>query len=295
MTSAAPRGGGGLGATTNFSKLRDQSRRELAECIDKVRGAKALVLDPSLSGPLGLVAEKQLLKEHGVEKTYHLRAEPLETDQRAMVFVVRDSIVNMKAIAAQVRYDQARRHSVQYLVCLVPRRTIICERVLEEEAVYKHLVLTDLHLGLIPLEDDVLSMEIPDAYRQATGRGDKSALVDTARALRRLEALFGVIPVIKGKGALAKSVADMLLRMRREPAPATRATAGGGGEGEDAGGASVWGAGGEEEGSPRIDELILIDRCCDMVTPMLSQLTYQGLIDDLYGINNGVYLCNIHI
>lgn len=32
------------------------------------RGKKALVLDPKLSGPLSLIAQTSLLKEHGVEK-----------------------------------------------------------------------------------------------------------------------------------------------------------------------------------------------------------------------------------
>ena len=105
-------GPGTAGATANFTVLREQSRRELTECIDRVRGPKALVLDPSLSGPLGLIAEKQLLKDHGIEKTYHLRSEPLETDQRRMVFLVRDSILNMKAVAAQVKYNQQRREKV---------------------------------------------------------------------------------------------------------------------------------------------------------------------------------------
>jgi hypothetical protein len=199
--------GPGLGASPGFGALRERSRRELTQCIDTVQGAKALVLDPSLSGPLGLVAEKQLLKEHGVEKTYHLRCEPLDTDQRRMVFLVRDSILNMKAIAAQVKYNQQRREKLEYVVCLVPRRTIICERVLEEEGVYNDVTLLEYQLGLIPVEDDVLSMEIPDVFRQTMAHGDTSALVDTARSLLRLESICGRIPVIKGKGQLAKSVA----------------------------------------------------------------------------------------
>lgn len=114
-------GPGTAGATANFTVLREQSRRELTECIDRVRGPKALVLDPSLSGPLGLIAEKQLLKDHGIEKTYHLRSEPLETDQRRMVFLVRDSILNMKAVAAQVKYNQQRREKVGTEMLFVSR------------------------------------------------------------------------------------------------------------------------------------------------------------------------------
>lgn len=35
-----------------------------------------------------------------------------------------------------------------------------------------------------------------------------------------------------------------------------------------------------------IDQLILIDRSIDLITPMVTQLTYEGLIDELFGINN---------
>ena len=39
---------------------------------------------------------------------------------------------------------------LEYLVCLVPRRTIICERVLEEEGVYEDVILADYHLVAVP-------------------------------------------------------------------------------------------------------------------------------------------------
>jgi vacuolar protein sorting-associated protein 33A len=35
-----------------------------------------------------------------------------------------------------------------------------------------------------------------------------------------------------------------------------------------------------------IDSLIIIDRHVDMITPMLTQLTYEGLIDEFFGIQN---------
>jgi hypothetical protein len=38
-----------------------------------------------------------------------------------------------------------------------------------------------------------------------------------------------------------------------------------------------------------IDRLILIDRECDLVTPNVSQLTYEGMIDEVFGINNSMH------
>ncbi|RXG51513.1 Vacuolar protein sorting-associated protein 33A [Armadillidium vulgare] len=37
---------------------------------------------------------------------------------------------------------------------------------------------------------------------------------------------------------------------------------------------------------PQIDQLILIDRAVDLITPLATQLTYEGLIDQFFGINN---------
>lgn len=37
----------------------------------------------------------------------------------------------------------------------------------------------------------------------------------------------------------------------------------------------------------KVDNLIVIDRNVDPLTPLLTQLTYEGLIDELYGVNKG--------
>lgn len=50
------------------------------------------MLDPKLSGPLGLIAEVALLKEHGVEKIYHL-SDRLDTDCKNIVYLIRPRCV----------------------------------------------------------------------------------------------------------------------------------------------------------------------------------------------------------
>ena len=37
---------------------------------------------------------------------------------------------------------------------------------------------------------------------------------------------------------------------------------------------------------PQIDSLLILDRNVDLLSPLLSQLTYEGLIDEIFGINN---------
>lgn len=47
-------------------------------------------------------------------------------------------------------------------------------------------------------------------------------------------------------------------------------------------------AGSQNQILPVFDTLLLLDRNVDLLTPLATQLTYEGLIDEIYGITNGV-------
>jgi hypothetical protein len=73
---------------------------------------------------------------------------------------------------------------------------------------YAHTVYVDIptseyHLDLVPFDEDVLSMELNSFYKECCLEGDHTALLYIARALIKLQKLFGIIPTIRGKGALS--------------------------------------------------------------------------------------------
>ncbi|KAG0585899.1 hypothetical protein KC19_2G048100 [Ceratodon purpureus] len=74
-----------------------------------------------------------------------------------------------------------------------------------------------------------------------------------------------MIPNLKGKGKAASQLSDILVRMQREQPPPLPSSV----------------------KPPEIDTLLLIDRQVDMLTPMCSQLTYEGVVDEFININNG--------
>ena len=43
-----------------------------------------------------------------------------------------------------------------------------------------------------------------------------------------------------------------------------------------------------ETGGGQIDTLVLVDRTVDPLTPLCTQLTYEGLVDETLHIENGV-------
>lgn len=93
--------------------------------------------------------------------------------------------------------------------------------------------------------------------------GDPTVLTDIARALVRLQARVGVFPLVKGKGTAAHKVVQAMHRMRQEQGPA------------------YFGF-----NMPEIEQVILLDRTVDLVTPMLTQFTYEGMLDEVFRIKN---------
>ncbi|PNW75167.1 hypothetical protein CHLRE_12g515550v5 [Chlamydomonas reinhardtii] len=275
--------------------IREQARKQLLEVIDSRRGKKALILDPAVSGPLGLLDAglTDLLTEHGVVKLLYLEpgkrlddvaynaTEPKLADTRSVVYLVRPTVANAQAVAAQIK-TRTKADAHDFSVCFVPRRTIACERVLEEEGVLGDVAIGEYCLDMVPYDDDVLSLELDSAFADCVADGDSTPLYYTAAAITRLQALYGVIPRVQGKGPAATAVRDMCFRMRRESsgltaAPPLAATLGAAG----LAGASGLGLGG------RIDRMILIDREVDLITPMMTQITFEGLIDEVTGIKHG--------
>ncbi|RAL50278.1 hypothetical protein DM860_007952 [Cuscuta australis] len=250
-------------APINLTSIRDQSQKELMMILKNIRGQKCLVIDPKLSGSLSLIVQSSILKELGAELR-HLTSDPIQTDCTKIVYLVRAQLGLMKSICSDIHNDASKGIQREYFLYFVPRCAVVCEKVLEEEKVHHLLTIGEYPLYLLPLDEDVLSFELDTAYREFTVDGDSTSLWHIAKAIHKLECSFGVIPNVRAKGKASVRVADILDRMQdEEPVNITDVVV------------------------PDINTLILIDREVDMVTPMCSQLTYEGLMDEFLGINNG--------
>ena len=90
---------------------------------------------------------------------------------------------------------------------------------------------------------------------------ETSSLYQVARGLMTIQSLYGIFPNVIGKGRYARNVFDLMVRMRRDIGP-------------DA----------DPPMAPQIDTLMILDRTVDLTSPVVTQLTYEGLIDECYGI-----------
>lgn len=85
-----------------------------------------------------------------------------------------------------------------------------------------------------------------------------------------LQQKHGLFPRITGKGDNAKRLSDLLMRMRNE------LSAGEGGSGSTL----------ELAPSQSIESLIIIDREVDFATALMTQLTYEGLLDETFTVES---------
>jgi vacuolar protein sorting-associated protein 33A len=103
-------------------------------------------------------------------------------------------------------------------------------------------------------------------------RKDPTSIFLSAQALMHFQQKHGLFPRIIGKGDNGKRLADLLLRMRSEVSAGDT----------NSSGTSLL----DLTPSPSIENLIIIDREVDFPTVLLTQLTYEGLIDEFFGITS---------
>ncbi|KAJ1679538.1 Vacuolar protein-sorting-associated protein 33 [Spiromyces aspiralis] len=283
----------------NILELREAIRNELIQVLDSA-SSKALVIDPDLSGPLSVVTDISLLREHGVEKVYYLESAPPDTSLTQHLYLSRPQVQKIKMIAGKhspispclawhlrrlvagllmlthtkighIKSSSSLPDSRSYTLYLVPRRTLLCERVLEDEGVLGDLTLGEFRMDFVPLERDLISLELGGTFRNLYLDGDFASIYYAVRGLMAIQGRYGFFPRIIGKGDYAQMLAESLVRMRRELGANSR----------DGIAQSPWAI------STQFDSIVILDRATDLITPLLTPLTYEGLIDEVFGIKNG--------
>eukprot|EP01012_Entosiphon_sulcatum_P020505 TRINITY_DN25448_c0_g1_i1.p1 TRINITY_DN25448_c0_g1~~TRINITY_DN25448_c0_g1_i1.p1 ORF type:complete len:577 (-),score=65.99 TRINITY_DN25448_c0_g1_i1:107-1837(-) len=224
----------------------------LAE-LRSVPGPKALVFEPVIMSRIQAVVETSAVRACGVE-SFHLTSDNLRVPRSsAIIFVVRECA--LPNVGRQLRRFADPRNCIVYLV---PRRSPLTEMILEEEGVLEQIELRCLDLPFIPLEPDVLSLDMPCDPTQYGPPGN--SLFDVSVALVRVQREYGLFRNVYAVGERSCRVKRMLAGERRHISS-------------------------PQEHFP---VAIIIDREVDLLSVLMPQLTYEGLIDELWGITLGI-------
>ncbi|KAG7196607.1 hypothetical protein KM043_013095 [Ampulex compressa] len=253
------------GGRLNVALIQEQARKQLLCLLEKCDGTKAIIWDQSLAGPIGLVATYNLLEEHDVVKMYPLYGGSLSvpTNIVNIIYITRPQLGLMDLIAENVHEEEGKRPRREFHLFFVPRKSLLCQKKLQNRGVFGSFTLIEeFKCDLFPFDNDLLSMELSGSFKEFYLENDPTCLYQVAQAIQGLQRLYGKIPKITGRGPAANKVWELLERLNKEE--------------EDSKEMSM--------PSNTIQHLLILDRSVDLLSPLVTQLTYEGLIDEIYGI-----------
>uniref|UniRef100_A0A3P9LXH3 VPS33B late endosome and lysosome associated n=1 Tax=Oryzias latipes TaxID=8090 RepID=A0A3P9LXH3_ORYLA len=245
----------------DFSLLKRLARDQLVYLLEQLPGKKDLFIESDLMSPLDRIANMSTLKQHDIVKLYKVEYKATVSLSDQLCFLIRPRIRTVKWICDVVNADKAAGRFRRYKIIFTPQRFFACEAVLEEEGVFGDVTTDEWAFYLLPLDDDILSMELPEFFHDNFLAGDHRWLRTVGGALHLLHSVYGPFSKLYGIG----SCSQMTYEWWREQVEQ-----------------------GEQGARPaEIGSVFLIDRDVDFVTPLCSQVVYEGLLDDIFRIKCG--------
>ena len=200
-----------------------------------------------------------------VDRIYRLEPQMIYTGT-PLFYIIRPDIEALTQIANHIQADIEReKHS--YSVIFLPRKLATSEYVLEKEGAYGFVNVHEWKLYLIPLDAHFLSLDLHDSFKTLYLDHEFTMLHSIACSLLQLEEIYGTFPTVHGCGDYAQKIWEMFARLKeiQNVRPTVSKTKGG----------------------PSITDVVIFDRQCDLTTPLLSQLTYEGILDDVFHVRSG--------
>jgi hypothetical protein len=150
--------------------------------------------------------------------------------------------------------------------------TAMCDHVLEGYGVSEYFQIGALPLGFVPLDADLLTLGLDRCLYDCSVGGNASCLTDMALAVDMLQRTYGKFEQVKYKGELSMQILNHLVEMNAASRVAAAAQS------------TDSGAGGK---TSRLHTLIMLDRSVDYASALSTPLTYEALLDELMGIQDG--------
>uniref|UniRef100_A0A673K5F0 Vacuolar protein sorting-associated protein 33B n=1 Tax=Sinocyclocheilus rhinocerous TaxID=307959 RepID=A0A673K5F0_9TELE len=245
----------------DFSLLKRLARDQLIFLLEQLPGKKDLFIDSDLMSPLDRIANVTILKQHEVDKLYKVELKPIVSSSDQLCFLIRPRIQTVKWISDLVNADKVAGRFRRYKIIFTPQKFYACETVLEEQGVYGDVTTDEWNFYILPLDDDILSLELPEFFRDNFLEGDQRWVTTAGSALHLLQSVYGSFSKVYGIGRCAKMVYESWRELMEEGEQRTR--------------------------QPEFAKVFLVDRDVDFVTPLCSQVVYEGLVDDLFRIKCG--------
>uniref|UniRef100_A0A8R1Y4Q9 Uncharacterized protein n=1 Tax=Onchocerca volvulus TaxID=6282 RepID=A0A8R1Y4Q9_ONCVO len=242
--------------------LSEANARILFGALDAIDGPKIITWDPTLIKQFNLVTTAEQLKQHKVVSMLQLDLSPgvPQVEHNHVVYILSTSnlaIINKLITCLKHARSINLIDSRQHHALIVPEASFMIRDTLKQNREASSILRTleSLSLRLFPLYNDFLTLLMHDLPSKLLLDNDWTELQKCASAVRQLELLVGCLPNLRCKGKWAAQIVEI-------------------DESQTV----------SEHNDFQISDIILIDRWIDPLTPLLIQLTYAGLVDEIFNI-----------
>ncbi|KAL4508086.1 hypothetical protein ABPG72_021459 [Tetrahymena utriculariae] len=255
-------------------------RTKLTQLFDQIEGKKHLIFDDEVKVALNLILESSALNKLQVEVISHINnTQPENLSADKIIIFIQPKVEYLDQIKEYLDKENAPKpnqgkkaaantqQQPKKEFCLIywPKRTTLCKEAQDEKGITDDQIrIIDFSFDLIPIDQDLLSLEMPSSFISMYLDNDFSTYCYVAESIQRLQIIYGKIPNIFLKGDGASIVMEILSAD------------------EETKGIN------QDYSQSEFETMILLDRNIDFITPLCSQLVYEGLIDDFYGINGNL-------
>uniref|UniRef100_A0A7E4W2T6 Vacuolar protein sorting-associated protein 33A n=1 Tax=Panagrellus redivivus TaxID=6233 RepID=A0A7E4W2T6_PANRE len=245
----------------------NMDQKVLLNVLDRLEGTKTIVWDRYLMSLINSIISYQTLKEHQVVS--HMKIDSLIQTEGQVVFrtdhilyIVPPTVAAteelIKSHLERVHTKDQRRHRVYF----VPEVNFAHRDRLSKALPWMANNIYDLPLRWFPTDHpDFASLNLMSVAPVMLMYEDWNELYKCAKAIRQIETSMGVLPRIVYKGYWAQQVIKSVERLRKSEPDTT------------------------SQNIQSVDEIVLIDRWLDPVTPLVMQQTFSGALDEIYGID----------
>lgn len=267
----------------DLSIFKDQIRQTLLNILDTLPPVeKTLVLEKSCISKLNYLTSLEPLKDRQVRKELLvLKSTSFISDSPIIIYIITPQLENIKIIEKHIEsatkdfgskdsneIQQDKEHYNKYHLIFIPKITGDVYSFINNSKYKSYFNTHILNIDIYQLDNDLLSLENKNSFRDIYVDKNLNSLSRLARAIIKYETVFGRIKYKYSKGFYSKKLIEMLNR--------------------------------EEDSSNNLNNdnetlaCLIFDRNVDMVTPLCSNYIYEGILDEYIGIDfNSIMVKNI--
>ena len=181
-----------------------------------------------------------------------------ELKEDLVIYIIQSNKEIFSNILESYFLISSKFQGVETSIIFIPGESYeIIEYMMGNDLINKFKILS-FNIDLFPIDNDLLSLENENCFREIYIDKDLTSISELANAFVKLESCFGKVKHSYIKGDNAKIFEDLVREKEIENGLKT---------------------------TNEILGMIVLDRSVDFLTPLITNYTYEGLIDDFFGIN----------